>query len=113
MDKLIFRREDEDTEKQTNTLNKLFTRKRRYMKPLMSLFSENEKTILIKHLFNRDRNLFYSFMDELELRVIWNEAFALMETELRKRKIDIFSEKAKIMTDRIYQAFYPDDISIG
>lgn len=113
MENTIFRREDNTSdEPKTGSLKKIFNRKRRDQKPLITYFNDYEKSKIIKNIFKRNVKQFDDFMTELDRKTTWQEAYILMEEELKRRKIDIISQKARDLTDRIYQVFFPDDISI-
>ena len=114
MQKTIFRR-DSDTYPKPNekgSLKNLVVRKRRNMTPFITFFSRTEKLKLIKAIFNKDSGKFLTFMDELDSKLTWQDAYSLMESEFRDRNIDIFSDKAKLFTDRIYHVFFPEEISM-
>lgn len=113
MQKTIFRREiDSSDQPEEGSLKNLVIRKRRNTKPLISFFSNTEKLKLVKSIFNRDNKKFLLFMEELDTMPNWREAYSLMETEFYKRDINIFSPKARFLTDRVYNVFFPDDISL-
>jgi len=113
MDNIIFRRDNDAVDEPKKVpRSKIFDRKRKDLTPFISLFSEDEKLKLIRNLFERDAHNFNVFMSELNVKQTWPDAYLLMDTELKKRKIDILSSQAKSLTDRIYQVFFPEDISI-
>lgn len=114
MQKTIFRREFDPNQKpkEKGSLKNLIVRKRRNMTPFITFFSRAEKLKIIKNIFNHDSGKFLIFMDELDTKLTWAEAYTLMETEFIKRNINIFSDKAKVMTDRIYNVFFPEEISM-
>lgn len=114
MENIIFRREpDFPDEPRTALKKKIFNRKKSNMAPLISFFNIDEKSKLTKHLFNHDAGKFFLFMTELNEKLTWPEALALMEAECEKRNIDIYCSKARLLTDRIYQVFFPEDVSSG
>jgi len=111
MENVIFRREqDTSAEPNTGTLKKINDRRRKDDTPFISLFSDREKSKLIKKIFNRDASQFMAFMSELNTKLTWHEAYVIIDQELKKRKIDLFSEEARNFTDRIYKVFFPEEI---
>lgn len=114
MEKIIFRREEEKKdEPTTGSYKSIYDRKRRTIAPILSYFSEVEKTMLTKNLFSRDVKKFNQFMAELDNQVSWHDAFSYIDQELKKRKIDVMGHKAKYLTDRVYQIFFPEDTLPG
>lgn len=114
MENVIFRRDWDAEENLTpNPVIKHNNRKQKDINQLMSYFSEADKTRIIKKLFKRDTAQFESFMTEVNKKLNWHDAYSYIETEFKKTNKDILSKEARIMTDRIFQFFYPDDISIG
>jgi len=114
MHKTIFRREIDsfDQPEKKDTSKNIFIRRRRSMTPLITYFSKAEKLKLVKSLFKHDNKKFIQFMEELDRKSNWRDAYTFIETELTKQKIDIFSSKARFLTDRIYHVFFPEDLSI-
>jgi len=113
MESLIFRRDEEPKdEPKTGSIKNVFSHVRKNMIPLSSFFNESDKSKMAKKLFDRDVNQFNLFISELDKKKTWHEAYQYMDLELKKRNRDILSDEAKNLTDRVYQVFYPDDISI-
>jgi hypothetical protein len=111
MHKLIFRRdEDFQTEPKTGSLKKIVDRKRKDLAPFISFFNEDEKTKIVNEIFNHDTRQFSSFMSKLNHQLTWHDAYLCIDKELNKLNIDIFSNKALDLTDRIYKVFFPEDI---
>ena len=115
MHKTIFRREIDSFNKPDKkvTSNNIVIRKRRNMTPVINYFSKAEKLKLVKSLFNHDNKKFILFMEELDRKSNWRDAYTFIESELTKHKVDIFSSKARFLTDRIYHIFFPEDFSIS
>lgn len=114
MDKIIFRREEDTKDEPTSgSYKNIYGRKRKSTAPVLSFFSEVEKTMLTKNLFNRDIKQFNLFMTELDNQSNWHDAFLFIDQELKKRKIDVLGHKAKYLTDRVYQVFFPEDVLPG
>ena len=114
MNKIIFRREDEKTdEPTTGSYKNLYGRKRKGTAPVLSYFSEEEKTMLAKNLFSRDMKQFNQFMAELENQSNWHDAYLFIDQELKKRKINVMGQKAKYLSDRVYQIYFPEDVLPG
>ena len=114
MEKLIKRHDEEDisVEKIKVSSKKPVERRRKDMTPLMSLFDHNEKLKLARKLFKNDSNRFNDFINEINSKMTWHEAFHTIESGLVKQRVDIMSDDARKITDRAYRLFFPDDISI-
>jgi len=110
MKKYIFRR---DTPEPATIMRKQVIHRRKDMTPLISLFSDRDKSRFARKLFRNDLSQFNTFMQQLDTKMTWHEVFQTIETELNTRRIDMGLEEARQMTDRIYMLFFPDDISIG
>ncbi len=87
--------------------------RRKNLTPFVSLFNEREKGRLVRKLFRDDPVKFNAFMQVLDTKMTWHEAYQSIESEMNARKIDMDLEEARQLTDRIYLVFFPDDISIG
>jgi hypothetical protein len=114
MEKLIFRHDEDDSsvEKVKISSKKPVERRRKDMTPLIDLFNESEKLKLTRKFFKNDSGQFHTFINEINTKMTWHEAFHTIETNLSKRKVDIMSDEARQLTDRVYRLFFPDDISI-
>lgn len=110
MKKYIFRR---DTPEPAPVVRRQVIHRRKDMTPVISLFSDRDKSRFVRKLFRNDPTEFNTFMQQLDTKMTWHEVFQTIETELKTRKIDMEKEEARQMTDRIYLLFFPDDISIG
>jgi len=111
MENLIFRRDEEETnEPVTGSLKEISNRRRKNMTALHELFSETEKTKLVKKVFNRDPELYTNFLKRLETRQTWQEAHQMMEEELYRQQVDLYSKEARILTDKVYRIFFPEDL---
>ncbi|UCF63268.1 MAG: hypothetical protein JSW33_11950 [bacterium] len=114
MESLFFGREqNQKIEYKVSVSPKTFDRKRKDMTPLLTFFNNSEKSKLIKNLFKGNTMQFESFMNELNSKVNWQEAFMFIDAELVKRKVDLMSRFAKLLTNRVYQVYFPEDMSIG
>jgi hypothetical protein len=111
MNKYIFRRE---TAGQTvsQTVKKTVVRKRKDITPFISLFSDREKSRIVRKLFKNDLARFNTFMQDLNTKMTWHEVFHTIEAEIAIHKMNMDAEEARLLTDRIYLVFFPDDISI-
>jgi hypothetical protein len=114
MEKVIFRREEKfDDNTVKVSIKKPVQGKRKDMTPVISLFSNREKSIMTRKFFNNDANRFTLFMDEINTKMTWYDAFNTIEKGLANQKVDILSEEVQQLTTRIYNMFFPDDISIS
>lgn len=114
MERIIFRREEDEV-----TTNLHISAKRpvqgirKDMTPLISLFNEQEKKHIIRKLFKNDTKRFNTFINDINSKMTWAEAFEEIEKQLISQKIDILSSEVQQLTDRIYSVYFPDDISIS
>jgi hypothetical protein len=114
MNKVIFRREDKFADNDVRVSAKRPVKgRRRDMTPVISLFNDREKSDMTRRLFNNDLNRFTVFMNEVNSKATWNEAFEAIEKNLISQKVDILSNEVQQLTTRIYHMFFPDDISIS
>lgn len=111
MENLIFRREDyKPNEPVSGSIKEIGLRRRKDMTALVELFTDSEKSKLVRKVFDRSTGQYDDFLKQLETRETWQEAHKLMEDEFYQRKVDLYSKEARILTDKVYQIFFPEDI---
>jgi len=110
MSKYIFRREIKES---VPSGKRSAEHRKKNLTPFVALFNEREKARLVRKLFGDDLAQFNAFMQMLDSKMTWHEAFQSVESEMNAREIDMDLEEVRQLTDRIYLIFFPDDISIG
>jgi uncharacterized protein YeeX (DUF496 family) len=73
---------------------------------LLNVFSEQERGVLIKHVFSQDEPAFHGAITEISLLEIWAEVAQYLDTLFIANGVNPFSTEAVLFTDKLYAYFH-------
>ena len=73
---------------------------------LYTLINPRDRKVFIKKIFGRDQEQYQEFIERLEKLDRWKDAKALIDDELRHRRINPFSKEAVLLGDVVFSRYF-------
>jgi hypothetical protein len=75
--------------------------------PLYRLIDDKTRTMFVKKIFKRDTAAYQRFIDSLEFADTWKAAKEILDKELSRRSINVFSKEAVRLSDLVFSRYFP------